>query len=127
LKGLLIAFIRERTRTKDTGDIDTIHEHESTKGLFSPDVLTIGFARRVSSEADYDFFGGVPLVPGLDRVDNRLSNGDADPMGAIFVEPGELRQSVAHQLDDVEQVIGAAEREANYMSRVGHQGEESLT
>lgn len=54
LKGLLIAFIRNRTRADETGDIDTIHEHESTKGLFSPDVLTIGFARRVAAYKRWD-------------------------------------------------------------------------
>ncbi|MEQ1924082.1 MAG: alpha-glucan family phosphorylase, partial [Pyrinomonadaceae bacterium] len=54
LKELLIAFIRERTRAKETGDVDTIHEHESTKGLFSPDVLTIGFARRVAAYKRWD-------------------------------------------------------------------------
>ena len=28
LKNLLIAFIRERTRTRETGSLDTIHEHK---------------------------------------------------------------------------------------------------
>lgn len=54
LKELLIAYVRERTRAKETGEIDTIHEHESTKGLFSPDVLTIGFARRVAAYKRWD-------------------------------------------------------------------------
>jgi|CXWL01.1.fsa_nt_gi starch phosphorylase len=54
LKQLLIAFIRERTRAKETGDINTIHEHESTTGLFSPDVLTIGFARRIAAYKRWD-------------------------------------------------------------------------
>ena len=46
LKSLLIAFIRERTKTKDTGSKDTINEHEDTRQLFSPDILTIGFDTR---------------------------------------------------------------------------------
>ena len=54
LKNLLIAFIRERTRAKNTGSRDTIHEHEDTLGLFSPDVLTIGFARRVAAYKRWD-------------------------------------------------------------------------
>ncbi|HEX3102262.1 MAG TPA: alpha-glucan family phosphorylase [Pyrinomonadaceae bacterium] len=54
LKNLLIAFIRERTRSKNTGTRDTIHEHEDTKRLFSPDVLTIGFARRVAAYKRWD-------------------------------------------------------------------------
>ncbi len=49
LKNLLIAFIRERTRSRETGARDTINEHQDTSQLFSPDVLTIGFARRVAA------------------------------------------------------------------------------
>jgi starch phosphorylase len=48
LKNMLIAFIRERTRRRDTGLKDTINERTDTTGLFSPDVLTVGFARRVA-------------------------------------------------------------------------------
>ena len=54
LKSLLIAFIRERTKSKETGDLDTINEREDTKKLFSPDVLTIGFARRVAAYKRWD-------------------------------------------------------------------------
>ncbi len=54
LKNLLIAFIRERTRSKNTGSQDTINEHEDTRKLFSPDVLTIGFARRVAAYKRWD-------------------------------------------------------------------------
>lgn len=49
LKNLLIAFIRERSRVKDSGARETINEHIETSKLFSPDVLTIGFARRVAA------------------------------------------------------------------------------
>jgi starch phosphorylase len=49
LKNLLIAFIRERTTSKDTGTRETIHEHIDTHKLLSPSVLTIGFARRVAA------------------------------------------------------------------------------
>ncbi|MEQ1606893.1 MAG: alpha-glucan family phosphorylase [Pyrinomonadaceae bacterium] len=54
LKNLLIAFIRERTRSRNTGSQNTIHEHENTQHLFSPDVLTIGFARRVAAYKRWD-------------------------------------------------------------------------
>ncbi|MEP6788437.1 MAG: alpha-glucan family phosphorylase [Acidobacteriota bacterium] len=54
LKSLLIAFIRERTRSKETGERDTIHEHEDTRRLFSPKILTIGFARRVAAYKRWD-------------------------------------------------------------------------
>ena len=54
LKNLLVAFIRERTRSKNTGTLDTINEHEDTRRLFSPNVLTIGFARRVAAYKRWD-------------------------------------------------------------------------
>ncbi|MBA3599892.1 MAG: alpha-glucan family phosphorylase, partial [Acidobacteria bacterium] len=49
LKQLLISFIRQKTFSKETGSLDTINEHEDTRRLFSADVLTIGFARRVAA------------------------------------------------------------------------------
>ena len=54
LKHLLIAFIRERTRAKDIGKQDTINERVDTSDLFSVDVLTIGFARRVAAYKRWD-------------------------------------------------------------------------
>ncbi len=54
LKNLLIAFIRERTRRKETGGRDTINERWDTQNLFSPDVLTIGFARRLAAYKRWD-------------------------------------------------------------------------
>jgi len=70
LKRLMIAFIRERTRTKDAGDVSTIHEHEDTKGLFAHDVLTVGFARRVAAYKRWDLlFSDLPRL--LRLVDDR--------------------------------------------------------
>lgn len=63
LKNLLIAFIRERTRAKYTGTKNTINEREDTRNLFSPDVLTIGFARRVAAYKRWDL-----LFTDLDRL-----------------------------------------------------------
>jgi starch phosphorylase len=54
LKRLLVAFVRQRTRSKETGLHDTINEREDTRRLFSPDVLTIGFARRVAAYKRWD-------------------------------------------------------------------------
>jgi starch phosphorylase len=54
LKELLIAFIRERTQAKDIGKQDTINERVDTTDLFSPDYLTIGFARRVAAYKRWD-------------------------------------------------------------------------
>lgn len=78
LKGLLIAFIRERTATKDAGEINTIHEHESTKGLFSQDVLTIGFARRVAAYKRWDL-----LFRDLDRL-LKLVDDEGRPVQFVF-------------------------------------------
>jgi starch phosphorylase len=63
LKNLLIAFVRERTRSKETGTQNTINEHENTQDLFSPDVLTIGFARRVAAYKRWDL-----LFSNIDRL-----------------------------------------------------------
>lgn len=49
LKNLLIAFIRRRIHAAEIGPKHMISEHLNTLGLFSPDVLTIGFARRVAA------------------------------------------------------------------------------
>lgn len=49
LKRKLIAFIRQRTFAKETGAHNTINEHKDTEKLFDPNVLTIGFARRVAA------------------------------------------------------------------------------
>lgn len=49
LKQLLISYLRLKTYSKETGLHETINEREDTNQLFSPDVLTIGFARRVAA------------------------------------------------------------------------------
>lgn len=49
LKQLLIAFVRERVYSTQTGLRDTINENENPQILFDADVLTIGFARRVAA------------------------------------------------------------------------------
>lgn len=84
LKGLLIAFIRERTATKDAGATDTINENVSTKGLFSPDVLTIGFARRVAAYKRWDLLFSdlermLKLVDDVDRPVQFVFAGKAHP------------------------------------------------
>lgn len=49
LKRSLIAFVRQRTLARETGLHNTINEHRDTERLFDPDVLTIGFARRIAA------------------------------------------------------------------------------
>ncbi len=63
LKNLLVAFIRLRTRRKDTGGSDTINERTDTTGLFSADALTIGFARRVAQYKRWDL-----ILSDIDRL-----------------------------------------------------------
>lgn len=78
LKNLLIAFLRDRTRVKDAGDLDTIHEHEDTKKLFSPDALIIGFARRVAAYKRWDL-----LFTDLDRL-LRMVDDPERPVQFVF-------------------------------------------
>jgi len=63
LKNLLVSFIRQRTFSKETGLHETINEREDTRKLFSPDVLTIGFARRIAAYKRWDL-----LFSNLDRL-----------------------------------------------------------
>jgi starch phosphorylase len=49
LKQLLVSFIRQKTFSAEIGSHNTINEHRNTNKLFSPDSLTIGFARRVAA------------------------------------------------------------------------------
>jgi starch phosphorylase len=78
LKNLLIAFVRERTRSKKTGDVDTIHEREETSTLLSSDALTIGFARRVAAYKRWDL-----LFTDLERLLRMVDNNDR-PVQFVF-------------------------------------------
>jgi len=78
LKNLLISFIRQKTLSKETGLHDTINEHEDTRKLFSPDVLTIGFARRVAAYKRWDL-----LFSDLDRL-LKLVDDRARPVQFVF-------------------------------------------
>jgi len=63
LKDLLIAYLRNKTRTGDIGRMETIHENLHTSTLFSADVLTIGFARRVAAYKRWEL-----LFSDIDRL-----------------------------------------------------------
>lgn len=54
LKQLLVAYLRQKTLSKNTGALDTINEHDDTHQLFDPNVLTVGFARRVAAYKRWD-------------------------------------------------------------------------
>ena len=49
----------------------------------------------------------------LDGVDHRFADGDADPVDGIFVEPGQRRQPVAHDLNDIQQLVVTRDLQAN--------------
>lgn len=92
LKNLLIAFIRERTRKKETGTQDTIHEHTDTNKLFSPDVLTIGFARRVAAYKRWNL-----LLTDLDRL-LRMVDHVERPVQFVFAGKAHPQDRTAKQI-----------------------------
>ncbi|CAN5872404.1 glycosyltransferase family 1 protein [soil metagenome] len=78
LKQLLIAFIRQRTFSKETGLHDTINEHEDTNKLLDPDFLTIGFARRVATYKRWNL-----LMTDLERLLKMVDDKDR-PVQFVF-------------------------------------------
>src|SRR5262249_43348238 len=64
-------------------------------------------ARRVAGherELDGHDLGGMFAVAVLDRVDDALANGDADPVDGIFVHGRHLPHAVAQDLDEIQHV-----------------------
>ncbi|MEO8572626.1 MAG: alpha-glucan family phosphorylase [Pyrinomonadaceae bacterium] len=92
LKNLLIAFIRERTSSKDTGTHDTIHEHVDTRKLLSPDVLTIGFARRVAAYKRWNL-----LLSDVDRLLKIVDHADR-PVQFVFAGKAHPQDRTAKQI-----------------------------
>lgn len=78
LKQLLISYIRLRTFSKETGSQETINERENTNQLFSPDVLTIGFARRVAAYKRWNL-----LLSDLERL-LKMINDAEKPVQFVF-------------------------------------------
>jgi starch phosphorylase len=78
LKRLLIEFIRQKTLSKETGLHDTINEREDTRKLFSADVLTIGFARRVAAYKRWNL-----LLSDLDRLLKMITDAER-PVQFVF-------------------------------------------
>ncbi|PYT01178.1 MAG: alpha-glucan phosphorylase [Acidobacteria bacterium] len=92
LKNLLIAFIRERTRAKETGATDTIHEHTDTRKLLSPNVLTVGFARRVAAYKRWNL-----LLSDLDRLLKIVDHADR-PVQFVFAGKAHPQDRTAKQI-----------------------------
>ena len=78
VKQLLISFIRLKTFSTETGSLDTINEHENTNKLFSPDVLTIGFARRIAAYKRWNL-----ILSDLERL-LKMVNDSEKPVQFVF-------------------------------------------
>ena len=92
LKQMLIAYLRQRTKAKETGDLETINEHKDTKKLFSSDVLTIGFARRVAAYKRWNL-----LLSDLDRL-LRLVDDPDRPVQFVFAGKAHPQDRTAKQI-----------------------------
>lgn len=92
LKNLLVAFIRERTRAKETGEQETINEHTDTSDLCSPDILTIGFARRVAQYKRWDL-----ILSDLDRLLRMVDNKER-PVQFIFAGKAHPQDNTAKKI-----------------------------
>jgi glycogen phosphorylase len=71
LKNRLLAFIRQRAYTYATGDTDSPPGSSSFKNLFNPNILTIGFARRVAGYKRWNLLlrDGERLLKLIDNVE----------------------------------------------------------
>ncbi len=78
LKQLLIAFVRQKTYSKEIGSHDTINEHRDTCKLFDADVLTVGFARRVAGYKRWNL-----LFTDLERL-LKMVNDSEKPVQFVF-------------------------------------------
>jgi starch phosphorylase len=92
LKRLLVAFIRQKTLAKDTGLLDTINEHEDTRRLFDPEVLTIGFARRVAAYKRWNL-----VMTDLERL-LRLVDDPERPVQFVFAGKAHPQDLTGKQL-----------------------------
>lgn len=108
LKRILIAFLRQRTQKKDTGKLDTINEHLDTQKLFSPDVLTIGFARRVAAYKRWNL-----LLSDIDRL-LRLVDDAERPVQFVFAGKAHPQDRTAKQI--LQELMGI-NHESNWQKR----------
>lgn len=71
LKNRLIAFIRQRAYTSATSDTNSVPEHSTFKNLFNPNILTIGFARRVAGYKRWNLLlkDGERLLKMIDNIE----------------------------------------------------------
>jgi starch phosphorylase len=108
LKNLLIAFIRERTSAKDTGTKETINEHVDTHKLLSPNVLTIGFARRVAAYKRWNL-----LLSDLERLLKIVDDAER-PVQFVFAGKAHPQDRTAKQ---ILQELMSINHESNWQHR----------
>jgi starch phosphorylase len=108
LKDLLIAFIRERTYAKQTGDVDTIHEREETTTLFSSNALLIGFARRVAAYKRWDL-----LFTDLDRL-LKMVDSNERPVQFVFAGKAHPQDKTAKT---ILQKLMSIDHDSNWQNR----------
>ncbi len=108
LKSLLVAFIRERTRAKETGTQDTIHEHVNTEHLFSANTLTIGFARRVAAYKRWNL-----LLSDVDRLLKSVDDPER-PVQFVFAGKAHPQDRTAKQ---ILQDLMSINRDSNWQRR----------
>jgi glycogen phosphorylase len=92
LKNVLIAFIRERTKRRDTGTTDTINERTDTYDLFSSDALTIGFARRIAQYKRWDL-----IVSDIERL-LRIVDNNERPVQFVFAGKAHPQDGTAKKI-----------------------------
>ncbi|MGQ0541589.1 MAG: alpha-glucan family phosphorylase [Blastocatellia bacterium] len=91
-KNLLIAFIRQRTKAKETGTQETINERQDTRNLCSPNVLTIGFARRVAAYKRWNL-----ILSDLDRL-LKMVDDPVMPVQFVFAGKAHPQDRTAKQI-----------------------------
>jgi starch phosphorylase len=84
LKNLLIHYVRRKLFAKDIGRFETIHEHKDVRQFFDPNVLTIGFARRITGYKRWnlilrDFNRLTRIIDNLEKPVQFIFSGKAHP------------------------------------------------
>lgn len=92
LKHLLVAFIRQKTYVKETGSMDTINERSDTRRLFDPNILTIGFARRVAAYKRWNL-----LLSDVERL-YKLIDDEKRPVQFVFAGKAHPQDKTAKAL-----------------------------
>ncbi|MEO7673156.1 MAG: alpha-glucan family phosphorylase [Pyrinomonadaceae bacterium] len=108
IKQILIAYLRHRTKAKETGDLETINEHKDTKQLFSADILTIGFARRVAAYKRWNL-----LLSDLDRL-LRLVDDPDRPVQFVFAGKAHPQDRTAKK---ILQQLMSIDHDSNWQNR----------